>query len=128
MMMTVDWKEHGFSATPFSSAVLLSGVYDLRPLVSTYINDPLRMDVTQALHCSPLFRDLPAAVPCTLSWGENETSEFREQSERFGRRLDAAGVGARLLEVCDRDHFDIALDLGRPGTAVGRDVRARLKD
>ena len=128
MMMTVNWQAHGFATTPFSSAVLLSGVYDLRPLVSTYINDALKMSAALALRNSPLFCELPAAVPCTICWGENETAEFRQQSERFGRRLGAAGIDTRLFEVADRNHFDIVFDLSRPNTTVGRDVRARLKD
>ena len=128
MMMTINWRRHGFAITPFSSAVLLSGVYDLRPLVPTYINDSPKMNAAEALRCSPLFRERPAAVPCTICWGENETAEFRRQSERFGRRLGAAGIDTRLFEVADRNHFDIVFDLSRPNTAVGRDVRARLKD
>lgn len=126
-MMTIDWRAHGFDTTPFSAAVLLSGVYDLRPLVATYINAPLDMDEATALRCSPLFADLPAAVPCSLCCGERETAEFGEQSRRMGERLEQAGVATRLLDIADRDHFDIVFDLSDPLTPLGREVRRHLE-
>lgn len=127
-MMAVDWRAHGFDATPFSAAVLLSGVYDLRPLVPTYINAPLGLDAASALHLSPLFAELPAAVPCSLCWGERETAEFGEQSHRMGERLSRDGVATRLIEIADRDHFDIVFDLSDPLTPLGREVRRQLEN
>lgn len=126
-MMGIDWRTHGFDATPFSATVLLSGVYDLRPLVATYINAPLGMDQATALRCSPLFAELPAAVPSALCWGERETAEFCEQSHRMGERLNQAGVATRLIEIVDRDHFDIVFDLSDPLTPLGREVRRQLE-
>jgi arylformamidase len=127
MMMTVDWSEHGFAGAPFSAAVLLSGVYDLRPLVPTYINDALRLDAAQALAMSPMFLPLPATVPCALCWGEREPDEFRLQSQRFAAWLRQEGGSATLCEVATRDHFDIVFDLADPYTVLGREVRTRLE-
>ena len=43
-MMTTDWSQYGVSvAQPLAGAVLLSGVYDLRPIQSTYVNEPLNL-------------------------------------------------------------------------------------
>jgi len=126
-MMTIDWRLYGFDITPFSAAVLLSGVYDLRPLLRTSINAPLGMDQAGALRCSPLFAELPAAVPSVLCWGERETSEFSVQSHRMAKRLQQAGVAMRLIEIRDRDHFDIVFDLSDPLTPLGREVRRQLE-
>src|SRR5690606_31590705 len=65
-------------------AVLLSGVYDLEPLVPTYVNEPLQLDAASARQCSPMHA-LPAHAgglpPVLVAYGDNETSEFKRQSD-----------------------------------------------
>ncbi|PRY04421.1 alpha/beta hydrolase [Paraburkholderia sp. BL25I1N1] len=53
MLIANDWQKWGLSTAPFHAAVLLSGVYDLRPLVTTYINKPLGLDAQSAAVVSP---------------------------------------------------------------------------
>ncbi|WP_189599021.1 alpha/beta hydrolase fold domain-containing protein, partial [Mesorhizobium sp. M4B.F.Ca.ET.190.01.1.1] len=45
MLMSMNWKNFGLNAAPFDGAVLISGIYDLRPLVATYINEPLQLNI-----------------------------------------------------------------------------------
>lgn len=85
--------------------VLLSGIYDLRPLVETYVNDVVGLSERDAVALSPLLGDLPS-VSATIVWGENETEAFKEQS-----RLFAAALGVAPQEIAGRNHFDIVHDL-----------------
>src|SRR5262245_44603339 len=39
MMALTDWSRYGLRTSPIRSLCLLSGVFDLRPLVLTYVND-----------------------------------------------------------------------------------------
>ncbi len=96
-------------------AVLLSGVYDLQPLVDTYINDALGMDPETARRSSPLFA-LPladAATAFTIVWGQNETEAFKQQSRTFAAALEASGAAVEQWEVVGRNHFDIVHDLAK---------------
>lgn len=62
-------------------AILLSGVYDLEPLVSTYINDAVGMDLESARRNSPI-RHLPDRLPpLIVARGVDETSAFADQHE-----------------------------------------------
>lgn len=97
-----------------SGAILLSGVYDLEPLVGTYINGAVGMDEGTALRNSPL--RLPIEPPLSIVVrGEHEPVGFAEQHEAWLR----AHPGESLI-VQDRNHFDLPLDLGDPSTTLGR--------
>ncbi len=94
-------------------AVLLSGVYDLQPLVGTYINDALGMDLETARTSSPVFALPPVerSTAFTIVWGQNETGAFKQQSRVFAAALEAHGSAVELGEVAGRNHFDIVHDL-----------------
>lgn len=96
-------------------AVLLSGVYDLRPLVGTYVNEPLGLDEATAVALSPLLH-LDAArtpVPTKILWGENETAAFKLQSRRYADALRTLAWPVEVAEIPGRNHFDLVHDLPR---------------
>ena len=91
--------------------ILLSGIYDLRPLLETYINDTLGMDEASAMRNSPALR-APGAFPaCGIAWAANDTDEFKRQSRQFAQVLRGAGRDVQMLEMLGRNHFDIVHDL-----------------
>lgn len=90
---------------------LLSGIYDLEPLIGTYINDALRLDVAAARAVSPAFAVLDVMPPTLLAWGEIETEEFKRQSRDFAQMLGDAGAAVSAIEIAGRNHFDIVFDL-----------------
>lgn len=102
--------------------ILLSGVYDLEPLLGTYINDAVGMDATCARRNSPAYHDLSNFPPCILAWGNNETDEFKRQSLHMAELLQKAGRPTDTLEVPGRNHFDVVFDL-RPDARLGRFAR-----
>jgi arylformamidase len=106
-----------------AGAILLSGVYDLRPLVPTYVNRPLGLDDARAWALSPLSDDVSRVGPALLAWGENETASFVAQSRTFAAAL---GGRAETLEAPGRNHFDVVFDLGDPATPLGAAVARRI--
>ena len=104
-----------------AALVLLSGIYDLRPLVGTYINDALRMDQAEAMENSPALHDVTGFPRTLIAWGEHETDEFKRQSRYFGHLLSQAETPLRMLEVAGRNHFDIVHDLTEE-TALARAI------
>lgn len=103
--------------------VLLSGVFDLEPLLGTYINDAVGMDAASAARNSPAHTDLLGFPPTLIAWGRQETDEFKRQSRYFGQLLAKAGTKVALLEMPARNHFDIAEDLAND-TDLGRKLAA----
>ncbi|AYF33000.1 alpha/beta hydrolase [Vreelandella alkaliphila] len=86
---------------------LISGIYDLRPLAGTYIDEPLQLDGAQAERLSPLCHDLQGLPPLMLVHGEFDPPSFRSQGEALYERALAAGVAAELCPMPNCDHFDI---------------------
>lgn len=101
-------------------AVLVSGIYDLQPLIGTSINAALGLDAAEALRNSPLHRPLQGFPPSVVCWGDNETDQFKRQSRAFAAALHAAGRECSVFECPGRNHFDVILDLADPATALGR--------
>ncbi|MDN3558099.1 alpha/beta hydrolase [Halomonas maura] len=87
--------------------LLVSGVYDLTPLVDTYVNAPLGLDRARARSLSPLFDDLSALPPARVAIAEHDTPAFRRQGADFVTALRAAGREAALVDLPGCDHFDI---------------------
>ncbi len=103
-----------------AAAVLVSGIYDLQPLVGTSINEALSLDSAGARAVSPQLLSLEGFPPSVVCWGEIETSEFKRQGRAFAMALKAADAPHQpCIEVPGRNHFDVILDLARPGTPLG---------
>src|SRR5580700_1368783 len=121
MMLSRGWqKTVGLAEDAIAGAVLLSGIYDLEPLVGTYIDAPLHLTSSIAVGLSPIYLPLGRPVPAIVAWGENETSEFKSQSRNYASRLEAAGFPVSALEIPNLNHFDIVFDLADRATVLGR--------
>lgn len=114
--------------------VLLSGIYELRPLLGTYINDAVGLDIDTAAKLSPATMldarpdDAPPLPPLLACWGEHETATFKQESIGFGRRWRRCGGSAITAEITGRNHFDIVHDLAEPATRLGALVRNQTKE
>lgn len=112
MLLAPGWHgECGIPGNAIHSASLISGLFDLRPLVHTHINDWARMTADAALALSPQFQPPVPDCPVLVAWGELETAEFKRQSLDYAAALTRHGVAVQSLEVAKADHFSILLTL-----------------
>jgi arylformamidase len=110
---------------PIDRVVLVSGVFDLRPLVGTSIAEPLSIDVVRAADHSPALAPVTPHPDVVVAWGEIETTAFDAQSRSFADHLRRHGAGVREFRVAGRNHFDVLDALVDPSTDVGRAVLSR---
>ncbi|GCD88036.1 alpha/beta hydrolase [Nocardioides sp. LS1] len=124
MVAITDWESRGVAGNPVKGVVLLSGVYELSPLLSTYINDAVRLTLESALELSPLLlvQDRQISTPAILAWGEHETDTFKRESRAMAAALARSGAEVTELEIAGRNHFDLVHDLADPSTGLGREV------
>jgi arylformamidase len=113
-ILAMDWQAEGYDACPLKGAALVSGVYDLRPLVGTYINDALGMDEAEAARHSPALHLPKSTCPIVLCVGGDETEAFQDQTADFTKSLQNAGHDGTQLPMPSFNHFDIVLELGNP--------------
>ena len=107
MVSLTDWTEYNLPLDIIKGGTLLSGIYDVRPIVETYINEPLKLNLKDAKDLSPLFKVKENKTQLIVTWGENETTEFKRQSIEFENKWKEIGNRSTLLEVQHANHFDI---------------------
>ncbi|CAN0559811.1 unnamed protein product [Ectocarpus sp. 12 AP-2014] len=95
------------SQLPIKKLLFVSGIYDLTPLVDTYVNEPLGLDHIQAQALSPQFAKLAQLPPSQVVIAENDPPAFRQQGVDFSMALRAANVQTTLIDLPGCDHFDV---------------------
>ncbi|NWH22580.1 KFA formamidase, partial [Grus americana] len=127
MVLSTDWTEYGV-VPDIKGAVLVSGVYDLEPILHTYVNDALNMSREVARRNSPMLcvsPAAPAACEVLVAMAQHDSPEFRRQSQEYGQALRAAGWSVSLLDLAGVDHFDIIEKLSEESfvlTQVGEEL------
>lgn len=109
---------------PIESASFFSGLFDLRPLIRTHINDWLCLDEPTARAMSPALHPPRRGCPMVVVCGEAETEAFRWQSRMFAEVWSRhPGVPPPVhLELRDAHHFDCPLSLADDGSPALRAV------
>lgn len=119
MLLAADWQAaYGVPAGVLHGALPISGLFDLQPLRATHINDWMSLDAAAARRNSPQFH-LPAQGPqLVVSFGALESAEFARQSHEFLGAWHQQGLPGRFVAAPGRNHFDVVLQLGEPGTPL----------
>lgn len=119
-MLATDWSRvAGAPADLVKAAYAISGVFDLPPLVTTSINEGLKLDVAKAREASvtgwpapPKDRTFVAGV------GGDESQELIRQSLAIAGAWSRAGVKAECVIVPATNHFTVVEELTRPDSAM----------
>ncbi|MEO9338617.1 alpha/beta hydrolase [Mesorhizobium sp. SB112] len=122
-VLTNGWfDEGGLPVQMIRSAVLLSGLYELSPLAAAFPQEWLSLDKADVVALSPI-RHLPEeGCPVLIAWAGSEPAGFKRQSRAFHDAWMKRGFVAQALEIKNRNHFDLLLDLGNADTALGREA------
>uniref|UniRef100_A0AC11C3V3 Arylformamidase n=1 Tax=Ovis aries TaxID=9940 RepID=A0AC11C3V3_SHEEP len=122
MMLLADWTKHGVMPN-LRGFFLLSGVYDLEPIMHTSENARLLPTLEDAQRNSPLWhletaRTQPGYPACSIlvTVGQHDSPEFHRQSREFYQVPQAptlchGGWKASFEELHDMDHFEILWNL-----------------
>nr|CAD7441938.1 unnamed protein product [Timema bartmani] len=118
MLLSSVWysKLHDDQRKLINGFILFSGVFDLKPIVNTYINDALSLSQSDARLLSPMFLDVKQSgcekLPKILVVvGQYDSPAFQEQSKQYAQKLQHENYEVSLLTIPDVDHFDIVANL-----------------
>ena len=98
---------------PVAGVVSLSGLHDLRPIATSFVNDWLQLDQTRAAALSPALLAPAAPAPVTAIAGARENAVFHDQARALADAWRAYGCDASA-EVSDDDHFTLISRLVDP--------------
>ncbi len=119
--------EEGLPVDAIKGAVLLSGMYDLKPVRlskrSAYVKftDRMEEELSAQRHLGGL------QTPLILACGDCETPEFQRQSRDFAAAVKAAGKPVELIVGEGYNHFELLETLANPYGLLGRALFEQMK-
>ncbi|MBT5050700.1 MAG: alpha/beta hydrolase [Rhodospirillaceae bacterium] len=127
MMLADGWRaEAGLPDDLIKGATVLSGLFDLEPVRLSNANDWARMDKESAYRNSPIHHLPKTGCPLIVAWGENETDEFKRQSDLYRVAWQARGWPCETMEFPGKHHFASMPDLMYPDEPCTKAVLAQI--
>lgn len=126
MMLLTDWSDFGLPQDVVKGVCAVSGIYDLEPIRLSYVNDALSMDQREAAANSPMNKPLQNHCPVILAYGDNETNEFKRQTDEFREFLLQSGETVVFNEIENRNHFDVIMDLMHSRSWLAQQVLGQM--
>jgi arylformamidase len=128
VVMVTDWeKDFGLPKDVVKGGVLVSGMYDLKPVRlsarSSYVKftDTVEHALSAQRHLDKL------NAPVVIGYGSLETPEFQRQSRDFADAVKAAGKPAELIRVEGYNHFEVIETMANPYGQLGHAALAQMK-
>ncbi|KAA0691950.1 alpha/beta hydrolase [Neorhizobium sp. P12A] len=111
----------GDAALPqIRSAFLLGGIYDLKPLQTSFLRKEIEITDDDVVAFSPISFTYDPSPKITIVVGDRETAPFHQQAEAFTALLVEQRLQAAKIALPESDHMSSVRDLGLPGTAASR--------
>ena len=119
--LVTDWqKDFGFPDDIVKGALLISGMYDLKPVRlskrSEYVNftDTMEQALSTQRHLEKL------KTPIIVAHGTLESPEFQRQTREFAAAVKAAAKAVQLIVGEGYNHFELPETFGNPYGLLGR--------
>ena len=93
--------------TFLKGVVSLSGLFRLEPVMLSYLNDVLRMDIDIVERNSPVFLKPANSCPLLLVTGTDETDEFKDQTVEMYNSWKNEHNCIEVLKIPGKNHYSI---------------------
>jgi arylformamidase len=120
VLLTTDWAALGLPADVIKSGLVISGMYDLRPVMMSARSNYVKLEDDEVLELSPVLHLERVTARISVAYGGLETPEFKRQARSFAAALAAVGKPAKLLCYENFNHYEILELLGDPATPLAR--------
>lgn len=129
MAMATAWPEYGDDLPPdlLKSAIPISGLYLLQPLLPTTISEALHLTDEEIIELSPALLQAAHTAPLLTIVGGAETPEFFRQSDSLTEAWSRPGSIIDKHIEPDADHFDVVARLASTESEIFQRIVAWLK-
>ena len=119
-LLATDWSRiAGVPADLVRAGTAISGVFEVEPLVSTSLNEALRLTLEAARVLSVRDADLPrSGIDLVCAVGGAESAEFIRQSRDCAAAWAKRGAKTSVIEVPDANHFTVMDEMTRTGSPI----------
>ncbi|MGY0574835.1 alpha/beta hydrolase [Bradyrhizobium sp. RDM12] len=125
--MAHDWAAAGIDPTFIIGAVMISGIYNPRPVMGTSVNAEVRLTEDVAVRRDVERRPVFANCPTTLFVGGLEPWHWIEQTYRYSHHLHRSHLNPEVHTLPRWGHFDILNEFTEAGSPILRSVMAKAK-
>ena len=115
MLSATDWAARKIDPSNFRGGVLMSGLYDLSPLLETSVNADVQLDHKAAKTLSPIHLKPTLNMPLDVWVGGAETAEFIRQSQLLPPAWPANCTPLEFIH--NANHFTIVDECAQPDSA-----------
>ena len=105
MALAEDWTKHGLPADLICGATMVSGIYDVEPVLHISVNDLIKLTPDRVNALSPQFHPPRKPVPLVLAAGGEEAPGWIAQTEEYGEVCKNAGCAIEFIVVPHEGHF-----------------------
>jgi arylformamidase len=128
VVLVTDWrKDFGLPDDIVKGALLISGMYDLKPVRLSKRSEYVKFtdEMEQALSTQRHLQRLK--TPVIVAHGTLESPEFQRQTREFAAAVKAAGKPVRLIVGEGYNHFEFPETLGHPSGLLGRAALEQMR-
>jgi arylformamidase len=118
-LLTTDWVAEGGPPDLLKGGLLMSGIYELYPVMLSSRRDYLTLTGEDVVALSPLRHLDRLRCLLTIAWGDLESPEFKRQGATFADAVQGMGLLKSRHVLFDTNHFQMPMQLYRPDTPLG---------
>jgi arylformamidase len=111
-----------------AAGLAISGVYDLKPLRDTALNETLKLTDEEVATLSPVLSPPTSPKPLAIAYGTRELPALVHDSRKLHAIRSAAHAPGPLLPIAGADHFTILEELRRPKGQLARAAQRLIED
>jgi arylformamidase len=120
VMLTTEWARYGAPATAIKAGLVVSGMYDLQPVLISARSSYVKIDAEEEAALSPLRQLDKVRCPIVVAFGAGESPEFKRHARAFAEALKRTRHASTLVEGSELNHFEIVETLAESGGLLGR--------
>jgi arylformamidase len=126
VLLTTRWIDYDLPADVIKTGTLISGMYELRPVLLSARSNYLQLTEAEEDEYSAI-RHLDRIVcPLLIAHGTDESPEFQRQAREFAAAVQGAGHRAELLVAPGCNHFEINASLSDRTSPMAQAALAHL--
>lgn len=119
-VLVTDWAARGLPANALKGGFLMSGMYDLYPVLLSSRSSFLKITPEEEAAFSPMRHLDRIACPIAIVSADQDSPEFKRQSSVFADALQGMGRLASRTVAFDANHFQEPERLANPDSEVSR--------
>jgi len=126
MLAATDCESLSLPEDTVKGATLVSGLYDLTPILQLPGSEDLQIAEETVPEVSPAWNLPPAGFPVLLAVGGRETAGFIQQAHDFAASCRQSNRSVTLMEPEYDNHYSILHSFSNPVTELGKAVLAQM--